>query len=880
MGRTVTYEVDDSGANTQRNTQTAPDGSQSFAYFEFDAGASSTTSATGMTSALVEAADPRFGMQAPFVTSAEFSAPEGPTLNVASDLEATLSQVSDPLSLVSLSRSSTVNGRTTTSTYTAADKTTVLTSPEGRVMTIEIDDFGRVVSSQFGDLEPVTASYNGLGQLETLTSGDGDAARVISFSYGPDGLRDRITDPLGRAVDFERDLAGRITTKTLPGDIDILIGYNASGEQDSFTPPGRPEYRFTYTLHGQIESIVPPEVEGSGPITFDYNDDRQLLSVSFPGDEEVLYQYDPQGRVQTIELTEGGLTTATHTMSYLVSDQLDTISGPGAQTLSYSYQGDLVVGESWGGVVEGSIAWTYDSAFRMASEMVTGGTTINFSYDDDDLLLSAGDFSITRSAGTGLPQTTSLGLVDDAWTYNGFGEVTSNAVTANAVEVYGVNYSYDDLGRMTQKVETIGGVTDTYDYEYDLRGQLFEVQKNSVVVESYSYDDNGNRISATVNGTPSAATYDDQDRLLSYGGTSYSYRPAGQLATRSEPGDIVTSYDYDTVGSLRGVTLADATEITYGLDGLGRRVQRAVDGTITQRWLYDGILPLAQLDDQGNVVSQFVYIGGNVPVYMVKGGVSYRLVSDPVGSVRLVIDSTNGNIVQRIDYDSFGNVLGDTHPGFQPFGFAGGLHDDSTGLVRFGSRDYQPRTGRWTAQDSIDYAGAQLNRYVYVRSDPINWHDPAGQLRIDADTFPLGKDEQKLLRRLRQALRNMTGNRGRGDVFNLAPRKLRKWNSRERRDYLDPKWRKIWRDSTLVYDEDCRAAHTVKRDDGTDETHIGPLFLNSRFKRNDLEKVILHEFLHSALDQRYQSNIKGVEHGFIDQVIEKHYKGPPNPVNP
>ena len=58
-----------------------------------------------------------------------------------------------------------------------------------------------------------------------------------------------------------------------------------------------------------------------------------------------------------------------------------------------------------------------------------------------------------------------------------------------------------------------------------------------------------------------------------------------------------------------------------------------------------------------------------------------------------------------MDYDSFGNVLQDTQPGFQPFGFAGGLYDPDTKLVRFGARDYDPRTGRWTAKDPILFAG-------------------------------------------------------------------------------------------------------------------------------------------------------------------------------
>ena len=77
---------------------------------------------------------------------------------------------------------------------------------------------------------------------------------------------------------------------------------------------------------------------------------------------------------------------------------------------------------------------------------------------------------------------------------------------------------------------------------------------------------------------------------------------------------------------------------------------------------------------------------------MVKNGHTYRLIRDQVGSVRLVVDADTGAIAERIEYDSFGRVLGDLNPGFQPFGFGGGLADPDTGLVRFGLRDYLPAT--------------------------------------------------------------------------------------------------------------------------------------------------------------------------------------------
>jgi len=131
-------------------------------------------------------------------------------------------------------------------------------------------------------------------------------------------------------------------------------------------------------------------------------------------------------------------------------------------------------------------------------------------------------------------------------------------------------------------------------------------------------------------------------------------------------------------------------------------------------------------DGGDNLLMRFLYADSRMPVAMEKGASVYYLSYDQVGSLRLVADGS-GNVVKRIDYDSFGNIITDTNAFFDiPFGFAGGLHDRDTGLVRFGFRDYDPDTARWAAKDPIGFWGGQVDLYGYCLNDPVNWVDPWG----------------------------------------------------------------------------------------------------------------------------------------------------------
>ncbi len=198
-------------------------------------------------------------------------------------------------------------------------------------------------------------------------------------------------------------------------------------------------------------------------------------------------------------------------------------------------------------------------------------------------------------------------------------------------------------------------------------------------------------------------------------------------------GGQTVSYSYDVFGNLRSLTLPDGIQIDYVIDAANRRVGKKVNGALVKGWLYkDQLFPVAELDGAGAIVSSSSTARRRTcrTTWSRAARPSFRIVSDHLGSVRLVVNGTDGSIAQRVDYDAFGRVQLDTNPGFQAFGFAGGLYDHQTGLVRFGARDYHAESGRWTSKDPIGFAGGSTGFYTYVGNDPLNQVDPSGLVVI------------------------------------------------------------------------------------------------------------------------------------------------------
>ncbi|AUX41281.1 uncharacterized protein SOCE26_026910 [Sorangium cellulosum] len=727
-GRTRTHAIEKLSTGGELRTHTGWNGLSTVVSID-PSGVSTITRPDGTVVSTEVAGDPRFGLQSPINGKETYTTPLGRQMQIT---RARSVLPPNDVDVTSLIETATVNGQVFTDVFDKASGTIVHTLPTGRHITTTLNAQGRVAEIAVPGVLPLQATYHPNGRLHTLVQGP----RTWTYTYEDNGWLTTVTQPLHHTTFIGHDPVGRVTQVTRPDDEIFGASYYAGGLVHTVTPPDRPAHTFGHTPASLLEEYLAPEAGGIARETsWSYDLDRLLTSSTRPGELATVHTPDPvTGRPMLVTLPAG---MGTIQYGYHpTTGHLASIAGPSGLSVAYGYDGALLTSRTWTttgtGTGLGAVHWTYDNNFRIASERVNSGAALSFGYDADGFLNLAGGLTLNRHPQNGLYTGSSVGVVSDTVSPDEYGAVEAYVAQVAGSAVYEVSYTPDALGRIDQRVETIMGQTHAYDYAYDLAGRLTDVVRDGVLTAHYDYDANGNRLARTSPAGTEGGTYDDQDRLLTYGTRTYVTSPAGDRTSMTDAATgETTTFTYDPGGNLRHVELPDGTDIDYLIDGEGHRVWKQRNGVNVQGFLYRSALqPVAELNGAGTVVARFVYAQGrNVPDLVIKGGATYRILTDHLGSPRLVVDAASGQIAQRLDYDEWGNVTLDTNPGFQPFGFAGGLYDRETKLVRFGARDYDPSVGRWTSKDASGFAGGP-NFYAYGHNDPVNYVDPDGRLGI------------------------------------------------------------------------------------------------------------------------------------------------------
>jgi RHS repeat-associated protein len=750
-GLASTYRVEGL-ASSKSWMMTGPDGRTVSTVTQTDE-SSTTTYPDGTTLDVTKSPDPRFGTSA-LVPSGTITLPSSKQLIV--DQSRSVDNLSDPITFTKLTETAVVKSGPTDpgKTYTtvldraASPPTVKLTTPAGRAIEAKLDSLGRPMEWKItdGPLSSRFLYYDYHGRLAQIDHG----TRRVQLAYDSStGFLDYLwagttNNQQRHFVDLSIDARGQLGTIHRYDGKQVKFGYDASSNLTLLQRPTPTsafiDHVFTVNDVDLLSTYVAPP---SSTTHYAWDKDRRLETVTWPDATGIRLVYFPwnageAGKLQQLEtLTSQVLSTYGYHGS---TGRLATVSTSGGVTTGLGWDGPALtsVSTTWPNDVSRTVTWNLGDYLRVSSEHVTGGRSASYGYDADGLItqtqvmmfLDAHPLTVQRHAKTGWVTSTALKKISQAWGYDAvYGELQTVNTKFNGVDnVHTLTLeTYDDLGRITTKKDKVlASAQTTIGYGYDSLGRL-----TSAGSTSWGYDPNGNR--THINGV-TVASYDPQDWILTHQGASFTHDLNGNRKTKVQSG--TTTYNYDRFGNLQSVLLPGGAVVSYDIDGAGRRVGRHKTGGTWRRYLLgEGNRVVAEYNEAGTIVSQFVYATrAHVPDFMIQGSNVYRFVTDQLGSVRLVVNvngsTASGSVVQRIDYDAWGNVTNTPTSFDQPFGFAGGLWDRDTGLVHFGAREYDPVTGRWLQKDPIRFRGGDTNLYAYVGGDPVNRIDPSGRVGV------------------------------------------------------------------------------------------------------------------------------------------------------
>ena len=201
------------------------------------------------------------------------------------------------------------------------------------------------------------------------------------------------------------------------------------------------------------------------------------------------------------------------------------------------------------------------------------------------------------------------------------------------------------------------------------------------------------------------------------------------------------TYSYDANGNMTGgsgrtytwnpenkplTTVQGGTTTTFVYDGDGGRAKKIV-GTTTTRY----ISKLYECDNTN--CSRFIWAGSTrIATIAVNTGAIQYWHGDHLGSSSVITDST-GAKVQTVTYYPFGGTRTNQSPSTSaidvPYKYTSQELDGSMGLYNYNARMYDPVLGRFITADTIvpePVNPQDLNRYSYVRNNPLKYTDPTG----------------------------------------------------------------------------------------------------------------------------------------------------------
>lgn len=462
------------------------------------------------------------------------------------------------------------------------NKTTSITNNvDGKTVGKSYDSAGNLASVTNEEGQTTTYVYDAANRLVSVTRATGTAiAQTTATSYADTffSIRQAIAEPSVYPGQTKTTIYGYADTRypLLPTSITV----------SGFTPAGVAVGRrvsMTYDATGQLAGLDGPRTDVADTVsferwqcttggacgqlrritnavgqitTFDNYDGAGRLTQKMAADGVVtIYSYSPRGNLASVTETGGGLSRTT-SFTYDLANRLATASMPSGQVLTYAYDGAdqlLSVTDQSGN----QVFFTYDTRRNRTSQTVKDGSgavasAVTMVYNERSYLASITSAGSTTSLGTD-----ALGNVLQV--QDGRGNTTTN--------------QFDALNRLWRTVNAANGSTTA---GFTPAGDIAQLLTPNGAAFGFEIDDLGNAL---------------KEHSPDRGTVAMGYDGAGNLTSRTDARGVLTSYAYDALNRVTGISYPSGAEnASYAYDSCGAgRLCQVSDASGTRSFTYDGL---------------------------------------------------------------------------------------------------------------------------------------------------------------------------------------------------------------------------------------------------------------------------------------------------
>jgi RHS repeat-associated protein len=490
-------------------------------------------------------------------------------------------------------------GNVTSYTYDNRGNKLTETDPLGNTITYTYDSNGnQLTESRQRSLVTETTSYQYDSRNRQIQTTDalGNVAQVEYNALGQEVAR---IDAAGRRTEFEYDVYGNLVETRLPDGTTRKRSYDVEGNLLSSTDAAGQTTRYEYDQLNRKVKVI--HSDGSFSRT-EYDAVGRMVAQINENGNRTEFAYDKAGhRIQTTNALG-----YVNTESYDADGNLLSSTDANSNTISYVYD---ALARRTKTVYPNNLSKEsiYDAAGRLIGSKDFAGRETQFEYDANGRLVRVTKFlnatPVTASfaydeVGNRISQTDANGHAT-TWTYDSLGQKLSRTLPLGMTETF----VYDNqTGNLVSHTD-FNAQTTTFSYDPN-NDRLLSINYALGLVESFTYNVLGNRLSQTFPDGTNTYTYDNRHRLvkevkhnnavLEYGydnvgnRTNLSFTPANGATTQVQ-------YQYDALSRLQKV-IANNGETTYSYDPVGNRQQVSYpNGTHTQ-YAYDSLNRLLSLE--------------------------------------------------------------------------------------------------------------------------------------------------------------------------------------------------------------------------------------------------------------------------------------------